>query len=642
VVVHTAPHMQRPSSHEKPETSDNPLWWDSFQHDLPIFTEFLLWRAHNDQEKTEAYSHSQEAVSPQNVEAGATPKVPKIQLSAERTHSCDYSEELLSTWVLDAAEGFNITVFITELFGQTMFGLFGPFAIPFLYMLYGFSITGLKNRAMWPQAKKNQLVWSLTFVINMFMGAGILTATVMFFAVEHTTEYPAIVQVIVIMILRCVTISIKYAYMPLPSWRQLSVVVMPEQRLLGLLVVGTWQHVKPATAKKYAELSMLTVLGPGLPQFKMKFLPPPITCNAAHLASRRQGKATRQVIAEFMLQEAEAGKVVLPEGLDIGTDLPVQATDGFRPTDATVTLEEMFHGLITNVLMYEEGKKMWKLVPKIVQFGTICFLLLQPLCRIITGGNFFGNCLGSVIIFCITILPNYVNCLTSFFFLAVAMKDMWRRLVLMRSCAALLSYHPEDRRGLPLQTRCVGLLDMQDPETAESFRLLRCLCMDWGKAFTLRCAAFSGAYATAVIIFIGWTLLVIEAKLQKLLSTSLLLTALIPSFSIGCAIAGLAFLGEGVNSATARFAYLIQKQKIAIQAETLEGDASSEDNRSFKAMEFLDSVVADIALEQQEYPIRLLGMYCGISLLRALYVVPLYVGSRIANLCSEQPDVCLM
>lgn len=464
----------------------------------------------------------------------------------------------------------------------------------------------------------------------------------MFIFMESTIEYPVIVQVLVLLILRCITIAIKYAYLPLPAWRQLGAVIVPQKRLLSLLVVLTWSNVKPEIARMYADLSMITVLGPALPQFHLQFLPAPRTCQAAQVASCRQGRATRQVVAEFVLQEADTGKMKLPEGLDLGSDFPVPATGGFMQTDTCVTLDALFNGLITNVLMHENQLLMWRMSPKLVMLFTVAFIFLQPLCRVVTGGNLFGNCNVSMIVFFITLPANFVNSFTSFGFLAVAIRDMWRRLFLMRSCAALLSYHPRDRHGLPRQTRCMGILDMNDPETAESFRLLRCLCMDWGKAFTLRCAAFSGAYAAATGVFIGWTLLVIEAKLNKLLSPTLLMTALIPSVTIGSAIVTLAVLGEGVNTATSRFSYLIQKQKIAIQATTLQGCARDEIEKTSRAREFLDSIVSDIAVEQQEYPMKLLGMKCGVSLLSALYVIPFYVGSRIAKLCSERPDVCMM
>lgn len=115
------------------------------------------------------------------------------------------------------------------------------------------------------------------------------------------------------------------------------------------------------------------------------------------------------------------------------------------------------------------------------------FVTLAPLCIHLFLSH-FSISKGYIIFACCIAVPNWTMTYANMMFIETAVKDMWRRRALLRSCSALLSLQRMHRRGCPAEVDQLPMLDLTDPQTIESWRKLRQLCFDWGDIF-ITCAS---------------------------------------------------------------------------------------------------------------------------------------------------------
>mmetsp|Transcript_59185 Transcript_59185/g.155854 ORF Transcript_59185/g.155854 Transcript_59185/m.155854 type:complete len:133 (-) Transcript_59185:35-433(-) len=109
----------------------------------------------------------------------------------------------------------------------------------------------------------------------------------------------------------------------------------------------------------------------------------------------------------------------------------------------------------------------------------------------------------------------------------------------------------------------------------------------------------------------------------------------------------LVFLGHEVNEATVRHVFLLQRQRMlltsqrhrsAIEHLELGEEPQSSDATLERIADFISVLCDDITAEHQVRPIRLLGLYCGWSLLSGLYFIPAGTLTVLFRFCSNTED----
>jgi hypothetical protein len=231
----------------------------------------------------------------------------------------------------------------------------------------------------------------------------------------------------------------------------------------------------------------------------------------------------------------------------------------------------------------------------------------------------------------------------SFGFLYVAARDMWRRRSLMLSLVALLSLRQEDRKkflGLPEEVMALGVLDLKDIQTVEGFRLLRKLCMDWGRSFSMRISTFMNCFAGVTAAMMAYVLVFVETKQYDNLDRTQLLASVFTVVSLGSMVVLLALLGGGVNSASDRIVFLLNKHAMSLHAEAGRATRDEDAGAPPGVAEYVAAVASDIDADSKCQPVEMLGLYCGPSLISALYFLPAVWFSRLGNMCVDRPDLC--
>jgi len=412
--------------------------------------------------------------------------------------------------------------------------------------------------------------------------------------------------------------------------------------------LGAWWSVSTETAETHAEWSFTTSVGLSVEEPTLKFLQ---TGNADQVRAIccLQGKATRHLVASVLLGGAESGEAdSLPEGLDLDEELPPSLQEAGwpvreEPGGVRIALRPFFKHLI-QVMLEAERKCLWLRVgDKVVALAAVVFTFLPCFGRLLEGRPFFGEDMLMATAIGLYLLPLLLLTWVSLMFPCVAIRDMWRRRALMQCCVALLSTLPQDRLYVPWQITALGVVDTRDPKAVEAFLHLRELCKDWGRFYSLRCGAFVDAYAASSAVCVAGLLVLIEFQLYQFISRSLLLAVLAVPVVLGACIVTLAVIGDGVNSTTSRLAALLQRHARSIK-ETVLGlemwnqGHSAEYSRLLSAVRCLTAARRDIAADQD--PVKLLGLRCGLSVLTALYAIPVFVCIRLRHLCEEQPDIC--
>eukprot|EP00929_Paragymnodinium_shiwhaense_P058833 TRINITY_DN29471_c0_g5_i4.p1 TRINITY_DN29471_c0_g5~~TRINITY_DN29471_c0_g5_i4.p1 ORF type:complete len:631 (-),score=86.89 TRINITY_DN29471_c0_g5_i4:171-2063(-) len=555
--------------------------------------------------------------------------------NVQRLASEQTTEDPLTSWALGAAERFDKKVFVTEVLGQFLWCILGPAAIPINFFIYK-GLHGLSNRGMWVfRGKRDRFV--VISIGGSMLGSMMLSLLVLYILFQpEDVRYVEVAYAILMQFLRAITIAIKYAYLPLPAWHQLNRSEVSDDRLLRLLLIAGWQNVKPEQAEYYSELSLLTFVGPSdddQDRFRVKFHSWPRTAAEASAMIRLQGRMPRGIAAKFLLhgegnkETKETLAAEITAGLDLAMELPpdesaalLQNEDG-QGDDLCVPLRMLFKKLVHGVLATERKTPLARFGPLVSMLVTVFFTILPSIGRLVEGKSFFGEGIAPAIV-ALTLLPTFLAVFGNISFLFIAVLDMWRRRLMIRCCIALVSGLHKDRKSTPPTITALPTLDLRDPQTVESFWLLRGLCMDWGKIFSLRCGLFSEVFALACLVMCAYLAVLIQYEWYDLISRTLLIMALGNLSCIGSLICFLALLGEGVNSAADRKAYILEKQSAGLTMASFFFDLDAKEDAVYDA-DTLDKssclaslVAAQIVADQENDPVKFLGMHCGLGLIR--------------------------
>jgi len=449
------------------------------------------------------------------------------------------------------------------------------------------------------------------------------------------------VTLLMFIVLKCLTVAIKYGFMPRAVWNQLNFVAWDPSRLAGTLLLGAWLNVNQETAEMQVDWALLSTVGLAEEEPHLTFLQP-TTADSVTAIQILQGKTTRRLVAEILVQEGSPR----PHGLALESDMAPSLEEAGWPAKmvagkATMPLRAFFAHLI-QVTLQAEKTSLFSILGTTVTIVASVVVTFTPCCgRLLEGKPFMGNSILAILSVSMYLLPLFWTCFLNFLYLSVATRDMWRRRALMQCCTALLSMIPEDRKLVPWQVKTLGVLDTRNVKTMEAFLHLRDLCKDWGIFYSLRCTSFVNAYAMVTGGLVASVLIFIQFQLYEFITKSMLLAALVNPAFLLLAIVQLAVLGEGVNSTAARLSMLLQRHASAISESTLglrlkNADESPEDSRLHQALKGVKTAQANIALDQDS--VKLLGQRCGISILTALYAVPVYVVLRLHDLCMEHPE----
>merc|ERR1712048_1417298 len=97
-------------------------------------------------------------------------------------------------------------------------------------------------------------------------------------------------------------------------------------------------------------------------------------------------------------------------------------------------------------------------------------------------------------------------------------------------------------------------------------------------------------------------------------------------------------MGGEVNDVPSRHVFLLTRQRLMLTnmatdpAVAHEFDSESLDSTT----NAIDVLCADIAAQHEVHPVRLLGLYCGYSLLSTIYFIPAYVVSSVITYCLKK------
>jgi len=615
--------------------------WDVFQARLPTFTAGVLER----QTSYAISSKGSEGIQ-KKVSNGATTSTREMT-AVGSAHSARVLEPMATedmvTWVVEVSERRVFKVIVLEFFAQFLWYMFGPFAIPALIMIYG-STTALKNRFMWPNCRTRMGVF------DSLAGLLMLSALTIFIVYRpEQTDYTEIILIVMIIVTRCMTIAVKYGFMPLPAWRRLNRTLVAVEQVKSLLLIATWKVPTKETARKYADLSRLTLFGPCHQDLKMKFLPWPRNADESQKISRVHGLAVRSCIAK-QLRES-------PGSMDehYNCDLPPsfkaeEMPPGFE--EGSISVNQLYYWLLEVVLERERSSPIIRIAHVLPKLMGLVYCLLPSYARWRDGYPFFGEG-ASLAIVCLYVAPVVSASMPSFVFLQVAIMDGLRKLALMKACCALVSLRAVDRKmglfGIPRKVAALGLLDFSDPQTVEGFRMLRALCREWGRFFSLRCIAFTEGFMILTLLIVTWMSVLIENKAYNLISRGLLTSVVGIMFMLSSLLLAHMTVGGAVNRALARQAYLLQSLRMQLEAEECQRVAT-EMKRTLQpvplkpglriALRHCRVLVEAIDVDHMTNPVRLLGFYASLGLVATLYVVPVYVISRIIMLCHDRPYLC--
>lgn len=244
-------------------------------------------------------------------------------------------------------------------------------------------------------------------------------------------------------------------------------------------------------------------------------------------------------------------------------------------------------------------------------------------------------------------VPLWLMASYNILFVEIGTRDMWRRRALMRSCAALLTLSREWRRGCPVEVDQLPVLDMCDPRSIEAWRKLRQLCLDWGRFFYKRIQQFATSYCAFVgvmsaDIMLSFTVPAYEKYFPVTMQKLVVFASIFAT--TGVSILLLAFFGNEVNDATYNHIALLQRHRMvllsdqhiqAVEAEE-RGEEAKIDPKIECAVYQLEALCEDLEGYHAARPVRLLGLYCGYSLLTSLYFLPATLIVTAASFCSKE------
>jgi len=618
-----------------------------------------------------------------------------------------YFDEDLREWVWEVSEHFHGKIFFIELVGQLLYTFFGPLVWPLLMLLYG-SRAALINRSFYPRPDGS----NIPFIVGILFWIGLMLAG--FAWVSKRPEDITDVElkyVFLMVMMRNLTVSFKYAFMTTRQWRSLNVELKDVPYLQSLLLIGGWIEVSEKQMMKFAEMSFIGVLGSRyqrdslffrfmawprtredltslrhrvdgttkslyhLPVGKILRASTPFRKAATvvnsftgehdlHAWCRLHMAATAAATAKHPsnskkddieehdhvdMEKAKCKQLVLADSVSAKA-VPIAKEDAQLFEQAMhgemVALTDLFLFMVRSTLRAERALISNRRVQQGCMLVSILMLLLPCLLRAAVGKQFFGENWASTMIIVGPWPSNLIAFWGNNLFIYIAAKDMWRRRSLMRSCAAMLTFQRKYREHCPAEVDCLPVVDMHDVNTIEAWRKLRQLCRDWGQFFFWRIQAFTSAFLVCVVISLAdfvATLTVPELTKARHVSLLHFFMVLIPAGLVLICIIVQVVLGHEVNSSADRHVNLLHRQRLVFMSAkqraaadaAMRGEEVPDNNESLqRSIDFLDCLCDSIEAEHKADPITLVGMYCGYSLLSALYFLPLGVFTTLFNFCA--------
>jgi len=578
---------------------------------------------------------------------------------ASEDSSVPFTEDL-KTWAASTPEVFNLSVFLTELVGQGLFSIAGPFSYPLLWCLYG-SWEALRNRSFFYSTCGR---CDMFFVMCLVCWGTSIVALVLWL-IYRPKDVMTIELKLVLMSLyfKNVTISVKYAYMAPSRWRQLRAKQSLDFCREGFMI--KWFFQMADVVSNETEVALIGVLGTRTQResLHLKFVGWPSTVGELDALRQRVDKTSRSMYhipnggtpkscvlsrrAATCTDLAERGiaprlsRKRLPDMDDLSELIFAAASRG-----EVLPVEEVFHYILRGMLR-SEG---WLMPKRFLLTGiatSVLFVVFLPsVLRLCAGRGFFGNSWQSTVI----ILCLWPNALTghmsTLIFLWTGMKDFWRRWTLMRSCSALLSLDQSFRKGCPPEVQRLPPLDCTDIRTVEAWRKLRSLCRDWGIGYFHRVRGFALVCFVMICLLIGDAVVCMHNQWYREANdfslADLILAGFMGTLFIAYVIA-MVFMGQDINDSAGRHVLLLSRQRLQLTysryekafAVAGEGEEARDTGRAELLSDYLDAVAADIQAETQVDPVRLLGLYCGYSLLASMYFIPVFVVSSVVSFCAS-------
>mmetsp|Transcript_18997 Transcript_18997/g.44329 ORF Transcript_18997/g.44329 Transcript_18997/m.44329 type:complete len:722 (-) Transcript_18997:128-2293(-) len=624
------------------------------------------------------------------------PDTSSVMSAGENTEV--HFDEDLREWVWEVSEHFHAKIFVIELVGQSAYSLFGPLSWPLLMLLYGGS-PGLVNRSFLPRPGDG-CGGQLPFILGALFWLGFGAALFCWFVYNPQDITRVELKFVgMMLVMRTLTVSFKYAFMTTRRWRELNQKVMDPAYLGSLLLISGWARVNEKQMLKYAEMSFIGILGSRYQRDScfLKFVPWPrsrddltdlrhrldgTTKSLYHLPVGkilRAGTPFRKAATVVNMFSGESdlhqwcklnlqiamGKEKEEDHVDPekthckqlvmaqnNKAMPIKDQDAALFEQAMhgehVSLHDLFLYMLRSVLRAEDSYVNDTYFRMGCMLLSILLLLLPGFFRVATGHNFFGDSWPTTLMIVgpwpLTLIGFWGNNL----FIYIAAKDMWRRRSLLRSCAAMLTFARRYREHCPAEVDCLPVVDLHDAHTIEGWRKLRQLCRDYGQYFYWRIKAFTSAFLICVVLSLGDFIAgltvpsLTEARNVKLLDFFM---TLIPAGTVLACIVIQVVLGHEVNTSADRHTFLLHRQKTVLMsakqrhasdAMAREEDIPESDEPLQRAIDFIDVLCDDIDAEHKADPVKLVGMYCGYSLLSALYFIPLGTLSQIISFCGAE------
>jgi len=582
-----------------------------------------------------------------------------------RQQSLQFDEDL-KRWISNASGRFHVRIFFREMCGHALFVFFGPLSWPLVFWIYGGTV-GLLNRGFWVRRGRFFFAHLSGFVIQFVQWATLCMALTTWAVFRPAALMSVELKLLVVsLFMRNVTIAIKYAYMSSSTWERLNFEVLAPEYLNSLLLARGWFLVPAELMQLHAELSLVGVVGSREQRsaLSMKFMSWPRSLE--ELAQLRQ----RMDVSSKHMYKLPTGRIINPKSMfrkietreisnafekhSFDTSLLTETNeeDGLVFSKAAegqlVSIDAIFLYFLRALLRNETAVIPHRPLMAALPVITLATILMPSIMRVAGGGQFFGNSTASFLVVVGMWPSTFVSTASSLLFILVGAKDMWRRRALMRSCAALLSFQHYYRHHCPAEVMLLPVLDLTDPHTIEAWAKLRQLCHDWGRFYQLRIGAFATVFACCTFVMLLDTLAVMYIMPYRtyisLNLTDLFVMGLL-SFMVLISVVVLVYFGNEVNESSARHVFLLTRQRLLATSRRHRGIVDSRlhgvaagacnDDDMERMADFLDVLCADITAEHQAHPVRLLGSYCGYSLLSALYFIPLSFVSTLITFCSR-------
>lgn len=548
----------------------------------------------------------------------------------------------LALWMEYSTDRFHVQVFVKEVVVQAVFYTGGLLCVPILYLCYG-NLIALINRAFVPVGCGG------VFLLQTFSALCMLSALAIYFVTGHQTGETDIVELMVAfggIVMHCVAIAFKYAYMPAPVYHMYNTTKVPPAKINEHLLVASWFIVPDHVCHRAVDAAMMSVLGPGESGPLLSFIPEPRTAEELMVPSRLQGKMTRSMVADVLLNGNMKECPSVNDDIDFGPDLSSSGVSSdwktkLQPYTADgVPIADIFR-FMTQVVLEHEARCSFRKIAILIPIVTLLSCLMPGLARWRVHGLFFGNTWSSAAISALTFFANFQHWGAFFSFLYIACVELIRRRTLVLCLCALLSNRWEDRKSVPAPIRELGILDLRDVQSIMGVRALRELCVEWGKFYSLRCFKCVEASILGSGTYVGIFIFLAENEMYSYISELLVMIVIHMSLFQTIAMIGSAVLGQQLNGATSRCFYLLNHHRTSMSLAKYQDWCTDADG--LEASASCIGIVADnMQMEQDTNPFTLLGLPLGFGLLSSLYLVAGLVAQRLLAYCQAEPYMCFL